>query len=113
MSLWKRYTFCTVTARSPAQNDPQNLREEVAMDVDEEEDGTQRPRRVQDFGIEVDFDSLDEDEREVHSSIDNPFSRSVQLMPCLCPRMVLRKQPLSLTQTLLNSMPTSSEWLRT
>lgn len=43
----------------------QNLREEVAMDVDEDEDGTQQPRRVQDFGIEVDFESLDDDDRQV------------------------------------------------
>jgi len=35
------------------------------MDVDEDEDATQRPRRVPDYGIEVDFDKLDEDEREV------------------------------------------------
>ncbi|KAJ6561466.1 condensin complex subunit SMC1 [Mycena vulgaris] len=42
----------------------ENLREEVAMDVDEDEDGTQQPRRVQDFGIEVDFDALDDDDRE-------------------------------------------------
>ncbi|KAJ7638242.1 condensin complex subunit SMC1 [Roridomyces roridus] len=42
----------------------ENLREEVAMDVDEDEDGTQQPRKVQDFGIEVDFDELDDDDRE-------------------------------------------------
>ncbi|KAI0078626.1 cohesin complex subunit psm1 [Panus rudis PR-1116 ss-1] len=42
----------------------ENLREEVAMDVDEDEEGTQRPKRVPDYGIEVDFDSLDEEERE-------------------------------------------------
>ncbi|EIW51887.1 cohesin complex subunit psm1 [Trametes versicolor FP-101664 SS1] len=42
----------------------ENLREEVAMDVDEDEEGTQQVKRVSDFGIEVDFDSLDEDERE-------------------------------------------------
>jgi structural maintenance of chromosome 1 len=35
------------------------------MDVDEDENGTQRPRKVRDFGIEVDFSSLDDDEREV------------------------------------------------
>lgn len=35
------------------------------MDVDEDEDGTQHPRKVPDFGIEVDFDTLEEDEREV------------------------------------------------
>lgn len=35
------------------------------MDVDEDEEGTQQVKRVSDFGIEVDFESLDEDEREV------------------------------------------------
>jgi structural maintenance of chromosome 1 len=34
------------------------------MDVDDD-DGTQRPRQVQDYGIEVDFDSLTEEERAV------------------------------------------------
>ncbi|KAH9976926.1 cohesin complex subunit psm1, partial [Russula compacta] len=44
----------------------ENLRDEVAMDVDEEEevDSTQRLRKVPDFGIEVDFDMLSGDERE-------------------------------------------------
>lgn len=42
-----------------------NLREEVAMDVDEDEDGTQPVRKVADYDIEVNFDSLDDDEREV------------------------------------------------
>ncbi|KAI0266211.1 cohesin complex subunit psm1 [Gloeopeniophorella convolvens] len=44
----------------------ENLREEVAMDVDEEDEGdsTQRPKRVSDYGIEVDFEALDENERE-------------------------------------------------
>ncbi|KAG2008796.1 cohesin complex subunit psm1 [Coprinopsis cinerea AmutBmut pab1-1] len=42
----------------------ENLREEVAMDVDEDEDATQRPKKVPDYGIEVDFDSIEEDERE-------------------------------------------------
>jgi hypothetical protein len=34
------------------------------MDVDDD-DGSQRPRQVQDYGIEVDFDSLTEEERTV------------------------------------------------
>ncbi|EIW54226.1 uncharacterized protein TRAVEDRAFT_39782 [Trametes versicolor FP-101664 SS1] len=42
----------------------ENLREEVALDVDEDEEGTQQVKRVSDFGIEVDFDSLDKNERE-------------------------------------------------
>ncbi|KAI6108622.1 RecF/RecN/SMC [Pisolithus croceorrhizus] len=45
----------------------ENLREEVAMDVDEDEEGTQRPKQVQDYGIEVDFDALDDEEREDNS----------------------------------------------
>ena len=39
------------------------------MDVDEEEDGengsTEQPKRVHDYGIEVDFDVLGSEEREV------------------------------------------------
>ncbi|KAK2462607.1 hypothetical protein APHAL10511_005340 [Amanita phalloides] len=42
----------------------ENLREEVAMDVDEDETGTQPVKRVQDYGIEVDFKLLDDEERE-------------------------------------------------
>ena len=34
------------------------------MDVDDE-DGTQRPRRVNDYGIQVDYQLLDDEEREV------------------------------------------------
>lgn len=41
----------------------ENLLEEVTMDVDDDE-GTQRPRRVPDYGIKVDFEMLDDDERE-------------------------------------------------
>ncbi|KAG8937667.1 Structural maintenance of chromosomes protein 1 [Tulasnella sp. 408] len=42
----------------------ENLRDEMAMDVDEGEDATQRPKQVQDYGIEIDFETLDEDDRE-------------------------------------------------
>ena len=35
------------------------------MNVDGDEEESQRPRTVSDYGIEVDFDSLDDDEREV------------------------------------------------
>lgn len=34
------------------------------MDVDEGEDGTQRPKQVLDYGIQVDFESNDEDNLE-------------------------------------------------
>jgi hypothetical protein len=49
----------------------QNLRDEVAMDVDEEEeegDSTQRLRKVPDYNIEVDFGILGANEREVRAS---------------------------------------------
>lgn len=35
------------------------------MDMDDDENGTQRPRNVPDYGIEVDFEELDDEEREV------------------------------------------------
>lgn len=35
------------------------------MDVDEDEEGTQRAKRVPDYGIEVDFSSLDDEDFEV------------------------------------------------
>jgi structural maintenance of chromosome 1 len=38
------------------------------MDIDEDEDGTQRPKSVPDYGIEVDFDLLDEDDRNQDSA---------------------------------------------
>lgn len=48
----------------------------MAMDVDEDEDATQRPKEVQDFGIEIDFENLDEDDREVGSTASRgPQSR--------------------------------------
>jgi hypothetical protein len=37
----------------------------MAMDVDEDEDGTQRTKTVSDYGVEVDFNELDQDERDV------------------------------------------------
>jgi structural maintenance of chromosome 1 len=46
----------------------QNLREEVAMDIDEDEEATQRPKAVADYGIEVNFDLLDEDDRTQDSA---------------------------------------------
>jgi hypothetical protein len=44
----------------------QNLREQVALEVDEEEGGTQPVRKIADYGIEVDFEILDDDERQVN-----------------------------------------------
>ncbi|XP_006460449.1 hypothetical protein AGABI2DRAFT_203505 [Agaricus bisporus var. bisporus H97] len=41
----------------------ENLREEVTMDIDDDEDGTQKPKAVADYGIEVNFELIDEDDR--------------------------------------------------
>lgn len=49
----------------------------MAMDVDEDEDATQRPKEVQDFGIEIDFETLDEDDREVRSTASRGLSESL------------------------------------
>jgi hypothetical protein len=37
------------------------------MNVDGDDEESQRPRTVSTYGIQVDFDSLDDDEREVCS----------------------------------------------
>lgn len=37
----------------------------VPMDVDGEDDGTQRAAEITDYGVEVDFEALDEEEKEV------------------------------------------------
>ena len=37
------------------------------MDVDEDDQGTQRVKRVPDYGIEVDFDSLIDKDRDVRN----------------------------------------------
>jgi hypothetical protein len=66
-SPWRRFVF-PLMPLSALTTIRQNLRDEVAMDVDEEDEGghsTQRPRRVPDYGIEVDFDILSGDERGV------------------------------------------------
>ena len=43
-----------------------NLRDEITMDMDVDDEGTQRPRRVNDYGLEVDSSGLDEEEKEVN-----------------------------------------------
>lgn len=57
------------------------------MDVDDDE-GTQRPRRVPDYGIEVDFDLLTDEEREVRTIFGLPAI-------CLCRLNCFRTGPLT------------------
>jgi hypothetical protein len=45
-------------------------RDETAMEVDETEDEI-RPKEVADYGIEVDFSDLEEDDREVRRERNN------------------------------------------
>lgn len=62
------------------------------MDVDEDEDGTQRPKAVADFGIEVNFDSIDEDDRnqdpaEVVAQLDKEISSANNEIDRMAPNM--------------------------
>ncbi|KAG6915096.1 hypothetical protein DXG01_013475 [Tephrocybe rancida] len=63
----------------------ENLREEVGMDIDEDEDGTQQLKKVQDHGIEVDFENLDEDTRETGTVED--FDKEVAKLNAEIERM--------------------------
>lgn len=41
----------------------------MAMDVDEDEDGTQRPKAVADYDIQIDFSSIDDEDSEDPATI--------------------------------------------
>lgn len=47
-----------------------NLREDMAMDVDGDPDTTQQVREVEDYGLEMDFSRVDEDDLEVRINLD-------------------------------------------
>ncbi|TFK46460.1 RecF/RecN/SMC protein [Heliocybe sulcata] len=49
----------------------ESLRDGVAMDIDEEEGGSEQPKRVPDYGLEVGFHMLDDDEREIERMAPN------------------------------------------
>ena len=74
------------------------------MDVDDDEDGTQRPRRVNDYGIEIDYRLLDDDEREVlllMTSSSDVLNH---------PRIHRQRQVHNLMLRSLNSTEKSSAW---
>ena len=50
------------------------------MDVDEDDSGTQRPKSVSDYGIEVDFETLNEEDREVRCTNDYTESKSLTII---------------------------------
>lgn len=60
----------------------QNL-DDMAMDVDEEDAGnlTQKPRAVDDYGVELDYEELDEEEREVRAQ-NRCRMRSILIIIC-------------------------------
>lgn len=62
------------------------------MDIDEDEDGTQRPKAVADYGIEVNFDSIDEDDRsqdpaEMITQLDKEISSANNEIDRMAPNM--------------------------
>lgn len=74
-------TLCLIQARP----------EQMAMDVDGDEDGTQRAAAVLNYGVEVDFSILEEDELDVSSDALNPTTRWLVLILGAI-RMVLRNK---------------------
>ncbi|KAG8849135.1 Structural maintenance of chromosomes protein 1 [Tulasnella sp. 330] len=70
----------------------ENLRDEMAMDVDEDEDGTQKARQTQDYGVEVDFEQLDDDDRdngslEAGAELDAQITKIVNEIERMTPNM--------------------------
>ncbi|RPD71420.1 condensin complex subunit SMC1 [Lentinus tigrinus ALCF2SS1-7] len=70
----------------------ENLRDEVAMDVDEDDEGTQRVKRVPDYGIEVDFEALgevdaDEDPAETLKELDEAIAKANADIERLAPNL--------------------------
>ncbi|KAI0808015.1 condensin complex subunit SMC1 [Fomes fomentarius] len=70
----------------------ENLRDEVAMEVDDDDEGTQRVKRVPDFGIEVDFEMLTEDDREDTSGemlkdLDDAIAKAMAEIERMAPNM--------------------------
>ncbi|KAJ3507775.1 hypothetical protein NLJ89_g6117 [Agrocybe chaxingu] len=69
----------------------ENLREEMAMDVDDDENGTQRPKAVADYGIQVDFASIDEDNAqnlvEALSQLDKEITDKTAEIERMAPNM--------------------------
>lgn len=88
----------------------QNLRDEVAMDVDGDEEGTQGPKEANDYGIEVDFEGIDDEEREVRDLFC--LYESALTVPLWCRRIQL-KLSQNLTRPLRNSTGISKRWRRT
>ena len=76
------------------------------MDVDEDEEGSQHIKRMPDYGIEVDFSSLDEDDLEVSAR----FSYSYACILTSYPRMALRNDSRSWTSRLRSCPPTLKRW---
>lgn len=54
------------------------------MDVDEEEGATVRPKQINNYGVEVDFEVLDDDDREVSACLLLSFTPLLIELLCGC-----------------------------
>jgi structural maintenance of chromosome 1 len=81
----------------------QNLREEVAMDVDMDEDGMMAAKPIPNFGIEVDFESLDDEDREVKQRLRAVLFHVLFLITILQDNSMAKAQELDGSITKLNA----------
>ncbi|KAF9479327.1 condensin complex subunit SMC1 [Pholiota conissans] len=69
----------------------ENLREEMAMDVDEDDSGTQQPKAVADYGIQVDFSDMKEvdteDINEALPRLDKEIADKIAEIERMAPNM--------------------------
>jgi structural maintenance of chromosome 1 len=79
------------------------------MDVDEDEDATQRPKAAADFGIQVDFSSIDDEDPEepiaVLTRLDKEISDKAAEIERMAPNMkaMERSVDFSIMQQMLIS----------
>ena len=61
----------------------------MAMNVDEDEDGTQRPKQVLDYGIQVDFESIDnlEDSGDATVRFDKDIAEKTAKIERMAPNL--------------------------
>jgi hypothetical protein len=84
------------------------INKQVMMDIDDDE-ATQRPREVDDYGIEIDYEDLDDEEREVwtYSYYMIKLSLNIFRSPS---RMVHPIWARDMMKKYLSSQQTSKRW---
>lgn len=102
--------FIVPALSHPSDQNPENM----AMDVDGDDDGAQRPREVESYGLEVDFETLEAEDREVRSGrLCYLLSHSYEQESNRLDRMALKRVERSWTQTSRRSSATSNTLRRT